>query len=72
MRICRSGNEKVTKDEESGDSVIHVGVALAWYTDMRMLRGAFAEKTDLLELVQVRLTLVVPQPVYFLREFKRF
>ena len=25
-RICRSGKEKVTKEEESGESVIHVGV----------------------------------------------
>jgi hypothetical protein len=26
MRICRSGRENVTKDDESGESVIHVGV----------------------------------------------
>jgi hypothetical protein len=26
MRICRSGKENVTNDDESGESVIHVGV----------------------------------------------
>jgi hypothetical protein len=26
IRICRSGRENVTKDNESGESVIHVGV----------------------------------------------
>jgi hypothetical protein len=26
MRICLSGKENVTNDEESGDNVMHVGV----------------------------------------------
>ena len=33
MRIWRSGREKVTKAEESGERVMHVGIDLAWYTD---------------------------------------
>ena len=33
IRICRSGSEKVTNDDESGESVLHVGVDLdySWH-----------------------------------------
>ena len=30
MRICRSGRENVMKDDESGESEIHVGVDFDW------------------------------------------
>jgi hypothetical protein len=30
MRICRSGRENVTNEEESGESVIHVGVVFVY------------------------------------------
>jgi len=30
VRICRSGRENVTNDDESGESVIHVGVDFDW------------------------------------------
>ena len=30
MRICRLGRENVMNDDESGESVIHVGVDFDW------------------------------------------
>ena len=49
MRTCRSGRENVTNDDESGESVIHVGVDFDWkgfsrewgYEDEKRARRTF-------------------------------
>ncbi len=71
IRICRSGKEKVTKEDESGDNVMQVGVDF----DCSMLeKGMRFEDTatHLFELIQVCIAFVRPYPKNVFGRCKRF
>jgi hypothetical protein len=60
-RICRSGRENVTKDDESGDSTRHVGVDFDYLSEIRFTVEYKLHDMYLFELVQVCCTFEWPE-----------
>lgn len=66
-RICRSGSENVTNEEESGERVIQVGTDLDLiYTISVYDLGDWNLGIYLFELIQISLALVRPEARYVL------
>jgi len=71
MRICRSGREKVTNEEESGDNDIHVGTDFDLNRSVKTSKEKHDTAYHLFKFVQVRLALEGPQSMGIYWEFER-